>query len=249
MPHHENKLPPLKLERRAPDLSDQQRFERFLQMAGLGKDFEDCALCLAMSRLFVLQECSAEDRPQTERFIHDCFHAAYGADITHFMPRLFELKTQRGERVAAFGIRNAGETPLFLETYLDQPVELAMEQKIGKALQRDKIVEVGNLAAVYPGAARWLIVALTIKLYQSGIEWVVFTGTQELRNGFRRLGLHPIMLGEASLEQLPEAERTHWGRYYEARPAVMAGNIGYGYCEMKHMHRLPGGDSGIPVQQ
>lgn len=216
-------------------------------MAGLGKDFEDCALCMAMSRLFTLQECGQEQQLRAERFIHDCFQSAYGADVTHFMPRLFELQTRRGEVVAAFGVRSASAEPLFLEHYLDQPVEQVLEQKLGKPLQRDKIVEVGNLAAIYPGAARWLIVALTIKLYQSGFEWVVFTGTQELRNGFRRLGLHPVMLGPADIARLPEDERLAWGSYYDNQPMVMAGNIGYGYCEMKHMHHLPGGDAGVPT--
>lgn len=238
-------IPPLKVERRAPAVSDQQRFEHFLKMAGLGQDFIDCNLCMSMSRLFLLKECSDADRPQTEQFIHDCFRDAHGANITHFMPRLFELQTQRGELVAAFGVRCAGDEPLFLESYLDQPVEQALERELKTPLQREKIVEVGNLAAIYPGAARWLIVALTIKLYQSGFEWVVFTGTKELRNGFRRLGLHPVMLGPADIGRLPEAERANWGSYYDNNPAVMAGNIRYGFCEMKHLHQLPGGNSGI----
>lgn len=238
--------PPPPAERRAPSASEQERFTHFLQMAGLGKDFEDCALCLAMLRLFTLQECGNQDRQQTEHFIHDCFHSAYGADITHFMPRLFELSTRRGERVAAFGIRSAADEPLFLEHYLAQPIEQVLGAKLGTELKRDKIVEVGNLAAIYPGAARWLIVALTVKLYQSGFEWVVFTGTSTLRNGFRRLGLHPIELGPASLTQLPEAERTQWGSYYETSPVVMAGNIHYGYLEMKHMHQLPQ-PQGLPL--
>ena len=232
-------------ERRTPAASEQERFERFLQTAGLGKDFEDCTLCMSMSQLFVLQECAAEERPQAEAFIRDCFRAAYGANVTQFMPRLFELKTRRGELVAAFGVRCAGHSRLFLECYLDHPVEQALAQQTGSLLQRDKIVEVGNLAAIYPGAARWLIAALTIKLYQCGFEWVVFTGTRQLRNGFQKLGLHPIMLGPADIERLPEAERAQWGSYYQTKPTVMAGNIAYGYCEIKHLQRLPAPDDGL----
>lgn len=52
-------------------------------------------------------------------------------------------------------------------------------------------MEVGNLAAASPGAARLLIVALTDLLVALGYRWVTFTGTLGLLNSFQRLGPHP----------------------------------------------------------
>ena len=193
----------------------------------------------ALEQLFTLQACPADRRATTEAFIHECFRSAYRADVKKFMPRLFELVTRRGELTAAFGVRSAAEASLFLETYLDQPIELAMEARLGYRPAREKIVEVGNLAAIYPGAVRWLIVALTVELYQQGYKWVVFTGTTELKNGFHRLGLRPVVLAAADIARLPEADRADWGSYYATRPAVMVGNIAYGFDEIGKNCQFP----------
>lgn len=185
-----------------------------------------------LARLIALREHPAHDRAVIEEFIRDCFATAHGARISHFMPRLLSLESQDGKMIAAFGLRDAGKHPLFLEQYLDMPVESVLESRLGCAVKRDDIIEVGNLSALYPGAARWLIVALTAVLYREGYRWVVFTGTTALRNGFSRLGLRPIEIGKASLERLPRADRREWGRYYEHAPLVMAGDIAQGYREL-----------------
>ena len=147
--------------------------------------------------------------------------------------------TRRGELAAAFGLRCARNQELFLEHYLDQPIELELASLVGHAPSRANIVEIGNLAAALSGAVRWLIVALAVELFQEGYEWVVFTGTQELRNGFRRLGLRPVTLCAADINRLAQAERDQWGSYYTNRPLVMAGNIGYGHQEMRRHMRFP----------
>jgi len=192
----------------------------------------DCDLCGVLDRLFVLKESAAEERGEVEEFIMECFASAYGARLNSFMPRLFRLATRRSEVVAAFGIRSAREGKLFLETYLDAPIERAIEDKTGIKLQRENVVEVGNLAAIYPGAVRWMIVALTVKLYEEGFEWVVFTGTVALRNAFDKLGLLPVVIGPAKPERLDAGESSRWGAYYDTRPMVMAGNIRYGLNAM-----------------
>ncbi|MBI5918734.1 MAG: thermostable hemolysin [Nitrosomonadales bacterium] len=217
----------------------QKELARFLLSAGKSREFKDCNLCDTLSQLFDLIACEGEDRRLTEEFIRECFRSAHQAEVTTFMPRLFELVTKRGEMTAAFGVRGADEGRLFLENYLDRPIEDELEAKLGIRPARNKIVEVGNLAAIYPGAVRWLIVALTAELYQEGYEWVVFTGTSELRNGFHRLGLRPTVLAPASIESLPADERARWGSYYDTLPSVMAGNISFGYNEIKHSCQFP----------
>ncbi len=212
-------------ERRAPFSSDEESLRHFLLLTHKKEVMCDCDLCKTLNRLFRLKEYEGGERAEVEDFIKKCFADAYSASVSSFMPRLFRLTTRREEVVAAFGIRSAQGEALFLETYLDAPIEQLIENKAGVRLQRERVVEVGNLAAIYPGAVRWLFVALTVKLYDEGYEWVVFTGTPALCNVLKKLELHAIEIGPAKPERLTPEDRAHWGSYYDTQPMVMAGNI------------------------
>ena len=193
-----------------------------------------------LSHVFNLCEHSQDERGEIEGFIRECFHCVHGARIAHFMPRLLSLRSRHGDLIAAFGLRAATGTRLFLETYLDHPVEHVLQDRLGTDLRREDVIEVGNLSALYPGAARWLIVAVTALLYSEGYKWVVFTGTSTLRNGFHRLGLRPVELGGASPDRLPQQERAGWGSYYDHGPMVMAGDIEQGYRSLLMRRDLAG---------
>lgn len=212
-------------ERRVSFPSDEESLKHFLLLTHKKEALCDCDLCKTLNRLFRLKEYEGSEREEVEGFIKKCFADAYSASVSSFMPRLFRLTTRRGEVIAAFGIRSAQRERLFLETYLDEPIEQVIENKAGTRLQRGQIVEVGNLAAIYPGAVRWLFVALTVKLYDEGYEWVVFTGTPALCNVLKKLGLHAVEIGPAKPERLAAEERARWGTYYDTQPMVMAGNI------------------------
>ena len=196
---------------------------------GVMAGHDTASLNARLAQVFDLREHAAEDRAAIEAFIRRCFAQAHGACIGHFMPRLLSLRSKRGDLIAAFGLRDAADHRLFLETYLDSPIEAVLQARLGQAVRREEIIEVGNLSALYPGAARWLIVALTALLHDEGYKWVAFTGTATLRNGFSRLGLRPVELGAATLQHLPSSARADWGSYYDHAPIVMAGDIAYGY--------------------
>ena len=176
-------------------------------------------------RLFQHQ---SHDRDGVSQFIRNRFLNDYDARLDHLMPLLFSLRGAEDQIVAAFGLREATTSRLFMECYLDEPVEQRISALAGRPVARDGIVEVGNLAA-RPGGARSMIAVLTRHLYAAGFEWVTFTGVSALRAAFHRLGLHPIELARATPERLTPAERLAWGRYFEGRPMVMAGNIAEGY--------------------
>src|SRR6187402_194533 len=57
-----------------------------------------------------------------------------------------------GRPLAVLGYRSAEGGPLFLESYLDRPVEQAVSAAFGMDLTRADIVEIGCLAAL-PSAA------------------------------------------------------------------------------------------------
>lgn len=214
-------------------------FARSRLLSTLCCDAADASFHAQLAGLFELDECTGPDsRAEAEHFIRHTFAAAYGADLRGFMPRLLTVRSKQGELMAAFGVRSAEKDRLFLENYLDRPVEQAISEKCSVLPQRDRIAEIGSLAAIYPGAVRWMIVALTVMLYEEGYEWVAFTGTTALRNGFYNLGLQPVELRPARVERLAPEERACWGSYYDNHPVVMFGNIREGFRAMRSNEQL-----------
>jgi hypothetical protein len=171
-------------------------------------------------RVGVLRE-DASDRAELESFIRTDFARVYGADVRHFMPHLMGLRGDDGTLLAALGFRAASGGRLFLEHYLDAPVETVLAEA-GRQVPRAGIVEVGNLAVSRAGGARWLITALTAYLEGARYQWVVFTGVPALINSFARMGIELLRLAPADRARLPADDQALWGSYYEAGPAVVA---------------------------
>jgi len=167
-------------------------------------------------------------RCELEAFIRSRFADYYAARIRQFMPYLLGFEDEDRKIHAAVGLRPAGgEEPLFLERYLDMPIEQAVEARGSEPVAREGIIEVGNFAALGPGGARQLITALTDVMGALGFHWVVFTGTAMLLNSFERLGIQLIDLGPADPARVG-SDLVDWGRYYDTHPKVMAGNIAQG---------------------
>ncbi len=172
-------------------------------------------------------------RAALEQFIHARFAAVHHADVQHFLPELLALHDSHGRLIAAVGMRLADTGPLFLERYLDEPVDAAVSRLAGSLLTRECLVEVGNLASLSAGSARIMIIAVTWLLASRGLQWVVFTGAGTLINSFQRLGLVPGVLAAADPCRLDGAQ-VHWGTYYAQQPRVYAGNIGQGFEGLAH---------------
>jgi hypothetical protein len=163
------------------------------------------------------------DRPRIEALIRQRFFDQYQAQIPSFAPNLLWLH-RGGQTVAATGWRGADREALFLEAYLSQPIEQELARLSGRAVERQRIVEVGHLVADKPGGSVHVICTLARHLDQLGYEWVVFTATRELLGIFTRLGLPLLALAAADPAQLGDAAQA-WGRYYDTRPVVVAGRI------------------------
>ena len=172
-----------------------------------------------------------ERRQALEHFIQQRFAVQHAARVRHFMPCLLGLHDARGDVQATVGLRSAQGQPLFLERYLDQPIEQRLATRHGAAVPRETIVEVGNLAVGGSASARLLIVALTDLLVAQGFQWVVFTGTAMLLNSFTRLGLCPLPLGPADPQRMG-AELADWGNYYAGQPQLMGGAILPGHQQL-----------------
>ena len=170
----------------------------------------------------------AARRAAVHDFIRDRFAAHYQANVRHFMPCLFGLEADDGSLHGAVGCRSAATQALFLEHYLDEPIEDLIAARVGTTMDRTDVVEVGNLAARGAGMSRLLIVALTRLLATEGVRWVGFTGTPALINSFRRLGIALHGLAPADPRRLGvdrDQWRAEWGSYYDAGPQVMVAEV------------------------
>lgn len=152
------------------------------------------------------------------QFIRRRFELAYGARPTLRVPELLALTTAQGSLLAAVGVRNAACESLFLEDYLGEPVESHMP---AFGVARQAIAEIAHLAGVEAGVSRYLFASLAVWLDSLGYQWVVCTGTDQLRNSFRRLGIETHVLADAEPSCLDDGG-ADWGRYYDHHPVVMA---------------------------
>lgn len=173
---------------------------------------------------YALFEHHCGDRHGVEQFIAARFNVSFAAHIDAFMPRLFSLRNMQGAIIGAFGLRSSSRR-LFLEQYLDAPIQTEIAGRVRAPVERDTIIEVGQLCGDFPGAARVLIARLTMRLHCNDYQWVAFTGTRALCNAFTRVGMHPIELRAASAMRIPAHERASWGRYYTYSPHVFVGRI------------------------
>jgi hypothetical protein len=173
-------------------------------------------------------------RSEFEAYIQQRFRQVHGAEIRNFMPELFGLSHPAGGLSAVAGVRLATSGPLFLEHYLDEPIEPLICAAADRPVDRAGIVEVGNLAASDAGSARLSIITITWLLAMGGLEWVAFTGNVELVNSFHRLGLRPVTLCAADPQRLGE-EQHAWGSYYQGKPSVHVGNIRAGFIHLRNM--------------
>ena len=171
--------------------------------------------------------CTESDpgRETVERFIQRVFARRFGARVQRFAPELVCLRDpDNGDIVAAAGYRFADHGALFLERYLDWPIEQCLAEPGQPAVARAGIVEVGHLASERAGEGRRLIVRLAHHLAAQNTQWVVSTLTEELRHLFVRMGITPLALGRADATALG-AQAGEWGRYYEHHPVVLAGQM------------------------
>jgi hypothetical protein len=177
-----------------------------------------------------LIDASHPERKRVEAFIAQRFLEVHGARITAFMPELLALFDHQGAVLAAVGMRDASLENLFLEYYLDIPVEQAIAGPAAQGhtnVERERIVEIGNLASSDRLASRLLFKILARRLSAGDYQWAVFTGCSSLQRMFAALGIETLSLGRALQSRLPADQQT-WGGYYEDNPLVVAGRVGHG---------------------
>lgn len=173
---------------------------------------------------YTVDACHAAhpDRPALEDYVRTGFERSHRARVTTFMPTLLALRDRRACVRGVVGFRGAADARLYVEHYLDAPIEHALANAAGAAVARSTIVEVGNLAATNCRYARHLAAHLPRVLLAARYEWLVFSGTRVVREILAGFGAPLLDLGPADRSRLPAGEDA-WGAYYDAEPRVMAG--------------------------
>jgi Thermostable hemolysin len=157
------------------------------------------------------------------QFIQGRYAAVHGARPPVDYSRL-RSTMRSGSEGAALGYRRAEVGPLFLERYLDVPVEEALLQRLGARVQRSRIVEIGCLAANSPPAMIELWMQVAAELHaQAEIATAVLSAP--LRSMLGRIGIKLFTLAPASPQRLG-ATALQWGNYYKTDPVVCAANLG-----------------------
>ncbi|MGD9812157.1 MAG: thermostable hemolysin [Sphingobium sp.] len=153
------------------------------------------------------------------------YKAAYGATI---VPCFADLagRAAGDQIVAALGYRRARHEPLFLEAYLDEPIERVLAGVVGRDCRREEIIEIGNLASDNALAmiSLWAQAANDLG---GEAEIAVAVLTAPLRSMFRRLGVKLYEIAPADPRRLGE-RASEWGDYYRLDPVVCAGFIADG---------------------
>ena len=163
-------------------------------------------------------------RSAAESFIQQIYRNAFSASVETFSPLLVGFRDHVTDWTAVAGCRYACDGPLYLERYLDEPIEVALSYVAREKVLRNDIVEVGQLAAARVGDGRRLIGELRHSLADQGYKWAVCTFTRELRRLFSQMGLTSTVL-VAALSEKGVDTQNKWGEYYKHQPVVVAGRL------------------------
>lgn len=169
----------------------------------------------------------ALDAPARARllgFIRERFHAWFGAEVEDDSPTLVGGFDRDGTLVAGFGLRDCA-SGFFCEHYLGEPLETALSRTFDGPVMRSEAVEVTHLCATGYGMLAQLSPLLAPALIELGFRYLACTATDRLACFFERKGLDPVTLADARIEAIPPDAQAAWGRYYAARPRVLAGNL------------------------
>lgn len=175
-------------------------------------------------RVISIHHLMQPERRRAEAYIEAAYALAFNGTIRHHYPTLMSVQDGQGRIHGAVGFRLADEGSLFLEQYLDEPIEAAIARKSGETVSRPALAEIGSLASQSAGASLFLFLALARHLHQKGCTHAAATATRQLRRAFSRVGFATQALTRAEPSRLGEGA-ADWGGYYNRDPEVMVGAI------------------------
>jgi hypothetical protein len=182
-----------------------------------------------------LVEPGFERHCEATEFIARAYNRVFGASLRSFYPSLITLREDGQRLCGVAGARHAEAQQMFLEQYLDQPAESAIAKRIGRAIPRQGIVEIGNLSVARPALTYPFMAMIGGWLQAYEVDWLVFALTHTLRCLFQRAGVELIDLGAAEPRRLGQTEND-WGSYYDHEPRVTAVCLTRGLAHFRLRH-------------
>lgn len=192
------------------EVSERGRWLNTLKLPGSGHCTTTCHINV-VSR----EKCP----PSVIDLIRKRYRQAFSADIEVAYPEIAYVTDAAHNALAALGLRSAATEPLFLEQYLDSPIQDTLN------VSRVKITEIGNLVSSRRDVTPGLFITAALLLNRRGTEYAVATGNQLLEKRLRMLGMKPERLAPATMERLAECHE-NWGDYYQKQPQVLCGSVG-----------------------
>jgi hypothetical protein len=156
--------------------------------------------------------------------IEETYQSAFSVRIETHYPRLVGVFNSEGALNAAAGWRSAHEDALFIEHYLDEPIELILARRLKKAIARREVAEIGSFATRGAGGAAQLCGALALRMHEEGVRYAVATATRRLRRAFHAFGFGAHELAPAHQARMPDCGRG-WDGYFAHDPALVWGCV------------------------
>jgi hypothetical protein len=163
-------------------------------------------------------------RENAEQFVREGFFRTHRACVQTFLPTLLTMTDAQGQTRAVVGCHFASEEPLFLERYLDEPIERTLLAHTSARVLRATVVEVGNLSCRNSRDAADLMGLIPRYLIGRGCLWIAFTATSSVRRILRHAGARTLELAIADASRVA-GSGDQWGHYYDNDPRVMAGYL------------------------
>jgi hypothetical protein len=182
--------------------------------------------------LFVVREGEALYEMACQ-FTKERFQRCFGCELTEFYPIIL-TSWLKGELQAVVGVRSAVDGPLFLEQYLNSPVEILLADS---SLNRSQIVEIGGFAAVDKMAAVPLMERTADVLLEMGFVHAVCTANKPIRRCLSSINVPFEQLAVADITLLKDSAE-NWGSYYSTTPFVLTGDIQAGAEAIDRLFQL-----------
>lgn len=230
-----------------------------------------CATTAPASPFMAHDVCSQHHMAQN--FIQQVYEISHQAKLSYFMPILFSGFSQPTSTIAAthnsvfipsvaIGLTPVTQQPIFLEQYLNSPIEIEIAKIAGQHVPRERICEIGNLASQCAGNARLMVAFLVFYLSSpitklvddsacppnaaaTKVDWAVCTGTNVVQHILSSMGIESHVVARATVDALQDPEQqSTWGSYYDNNPLVLAIDVAkskavcspyYRYTEHTHV--------------
>ncbi len=160
-------------------------------------------------------------RDDVERLIRSVYARRYSAWLTRLPEQLAAVFSDDGKPVCAAGIRPAS-SGFFSECYLDWPVEDCIATRLGKSVDRRRVLEITNLAGS-GGFVRALLAFINDYGVRRGMQWGLCTVTPAVGRQLELSASTLLDLGAAVASRA--SKPMAWGNYYKHEPRVCVVSI------------------------